>query len=151
MKPMDKMGKLAVLMTVLAFGMATFSGFMSTVSAETSPDVELTVKVNEKGFFDERGRLLGPRNPLQVSKGKRVTITFVFDESLSSLAIGDVHQMAITADDGWNIEGDKIWAFNRKASLTFMAGENGRTQYRGYCILDCIGMDHLNNLVIKVV
>ena len=151
MKRMNKMGKLVVLVTVLAFAIATVPGFMSTVSAETSADMKVTVKVSEKGFFDERGRLLGPRNPLQVPMGKKVTITFVFDEALSSLAIGDVHQMAITADDGWNIEGEKIWVLNREASLTFTAGENGRKQYRGYCILDCLGMDHLSNLVIKVV
>jgi hypothetical protein len=74
----------------------------------------------------------------------------VFDEGVKSLAIGDVHQIAITADDGWTVESDKIWFFNQKSSVTFIAGENGRTHYRGFCIVDCIGMGHLNNLVIKV-
>lgn len=139
-----------VLVTVLALVCSGFPGSLSTVFADSKPDVELIVKVNEKGFFDEKDKLLGPKNPLEVSKGTTVKIVFVFDEGVKSLAIGDVHQIAITADDGWTVESDKIWFFNLKSSVTFIAGENGRTQYRGFCIIDCIGMDHLNNLVIKV-
>lgn len=145
-------GRFFLLVTVLAFSFGTFPGSLASVFAESKPDLELVVKVNEKGFFDEKDKLLGPTNPLKVSKGKTVKVVFVFDEAVKSLAIGDVHQIAITADDdNWTIESDKIWFFNRKASVTFLAGEHGRTQYRGYCIIDCIGMDHLNNLVIQVV
>lgn len=140
-----------VLVTVWALSFGTFQGSLHTVFAESKPDLELIVKVNEKGFFDEKDKLLGPKNPLEISKGKTVKIVFVFDEAMKSLAIGDVHQIAITAEDNWTIESDKIWFFNQKTSVTFIVGENGRTQYRGYCIIDCIGMDHLNNLVIKVV
>jgi len=143
--------KFFLLVTVLAFSFGTFSGSLATVFAESKPDLELIVKVSEKGFFDEQDKPLGPKYPLEVPKGKTVKVVFVFDEAVKSLAIGDVHQIAITADDNWAVESDKIWVFNRKASVTFIAGENGRTQYRGYCIIDCIGMDHLNNLVIKVV
>jgi hypothetical protein len=139
-----------VLTTVLALSFGIVQGSLSDVFAESKPDLELIVKVNEKGFFDEKNKLLGPKNPLKVSKGTTVKIVFVFDEAVKSLAIGDAHQIAITADDGWTIESDKIWVFNRKASVTFIVGENTRTQYRGHCIIDCIGMDHLNNLVIKV-
>ena len=124
---------------------------ITTVFAEATPDLELVVKVSEKGFFNEKGKLIGPKNPLEVSKGQRVKIIFVFDEALNSLAIGDVHQIAITADDLWTIESEKIWFWNKQTSLTFLAGEEGRMHYRGHCIVDCIGMDHLNNLVIKVV
>jgi hypothetical protein len=140
-----------VLVTVLALVFGAYPGSLVAVFADSKPDLELIVKVNEKGFFDEKDKLLGPKNPLEVSKGKRVKIVFVFDESVKSLAIGDVHQIAIIADDGWSVESDKIWVFNQKTSVTFIVGENGRTHYRGYCIVDCIGMDHLNNLVIKVV
>jgi len=136
---------------VLALFFGALPGSLITAFAESKPDLELIIKVNEKGFFDENDTLLGPKNPLEVSKGKRVKIVFVFDESVKSLAIGDVHQIAITADDGWSVESDKIWFFNQKTSVTFIVGENGRAHYRGYCIIDCIGMDHLNNLVIKVV
>jgi len=139
-----------VLVMVLALPFGTFQGSLPKVFAEIKPDLELIVKVNEKGFFDEKDKLLGPKNPLEISKGQTVKIVFVFDEGVKSLAIGDVHQIAITADDGWTVESDKIWFFNQKSSVTFIAGENGRTQYRGFCIIDCIGMDHLNNLVIKV-
>ena len=140
-----------VLVTVLAFSFGVLQGSLATVFAESKPDLELIVKVSEKGFFDEKGKLLGSKNPLEVSKGKTVKIVFVFDEAVKSLAIGDVHQIAIAADDSWTVESDKIWFFSRKASVTFIAGEYGRTHYRGYCLIDCIGMDHLNNLVIKVV
>ena len=139
-----------VLVTVLALVVGSFPGSLATVFADSKPDGELIVKVNEKGFFDEKDKLLGPKNPLEVPKGTTVKIVFVFDEAVKSLAIGDVHQIAITADDGWTVESDKIWFFNQKTSLTFIAGENGRTHYRGFCIIDCIGMDHLNNLVINV-
>jgi len=140
-----------VLVTVLTLVFGAFSGSVASVFADSKPDLKLIIKVNEKGFFDEKDKLLGPKNPLKVSKGQTVKIVFVFDEAVKSLAIGDVHQIAITAEDKWTVESDKIWFFNRKASVTFLAGENGRTQYRGFCIIDCIGMDHLNNLVIQVV
>jgi hypothetical protein len=139
-----------VLVTVLALVFGAYPGSLVAVFADSKHDLELIVKVNEKGFFDEKDKLLGPKNPLEVSKGQTVNIVFVFDEGVKSLAIGDVHQIAITADDGWTVESDKIWFFNQKSSVTFIAGENGRTHYRGHCIVDCIGMDHLNNLVIKV-
>ena len=146
----EKKFRFVVLVTILTLSFGTLQGFLSTAFADSKPDVELIVKVNEKGFFDEKDKLLGPKNPLEVSKGATVKIVFVFDEGVKSLAIGDVHQVAITADDNWTVESEKIWFFNRKSSVTFIAGENGRTHYRGYCIIDCIGMDHLNNLVIKV-
>ena len=154
----DKTRKFAVLATTLAFSMAISQVSFSTISAAVASDQEeltegkkLIVKVNEKGFFDKKGRLFGPKNPLEVAKGQKVEITFVFDEAVNSLAIGDVHQMAISADDGETIESEKIWIFNQTSTLTFVAGESGRKEYRAYCIIDCIGMDHLNNLVIRVV
>jgi len=140
-----------VLITALALVFGGFPGSLVTVFADSKPDLELIVKVNEKGFFDEKDKLLGPKNPLKVAKGQTIKIVFVFDEAVKSLAIGDVHQIAITAEDKWTVESEKIWFFNRKEDITFIAGENGRTQYRGFCIIDCIGMDHLNNLVIQVV
>lgn len=140
-----------VLITVLALVVGAFPGSLVIALADTKPDLELVIKVNEKGFFDENDRSLGPKNPLEVSKGTTVKIVFVFDEGMKSLAIGDVHQIALTANDRWTIESDQIWFFNKKSTVTFIAGENGRTHYRGYCTIDCIGMDHLNNLVIKVV
>ena len=154
----EKKRKFAVLVTTLAFSMTISQGAFGPFSAEVASEPralteseKLIVKVNEKGFFDQRGRLLGPNNPLKITKGKKLEITFVFDEAVNSLAIGDVHQMAITADDGWTAESEKIWFFNQATTVTFVAGENGRKEYRAYCIIDCIGMDHLNNLAIKVV
>ncbi len=113
--------------------------------------VEIIAKVNEKGFFNASNRPLGPKNPLKVPEGRTIRLTFVFDEAFSSLAIGDVHQIAVTADDKWTIESKKIWMIHKSSTVTFRAGENGRKRYRGYCIVDCIGMEHLNNLVLEVV
>ena len=146
----SKMIHCVVLVAVLALSFGAFQGSITTVFAEATPDLELVVKVSEKGFFNEKGKLIGPKNPLEISKGQRVKIIFVFDEALNSLAIGDVHQIAITADDLWTIESEKIWFWNQQTSLTFLAGEEGRMHYRGHCIVDCIGMDHLKNLVINV-
>ncbi len=55
------------------------------------------------------------------------------------------------AENGARMPEDKIWVLNRQASLSFRAGEHGRTSYRVYCILDCLGMEHLTNLLIEVV
>ena len=80
-----------------------------------------------------------------------IKLTFVFDEDIDSLAIGDVHQIAVVSDDGFSVETEKIWILHKKSSVVFEAGEHGRTRYRAYCMLDCIGMDRLNNLAIEVV
>lgn len=114
-------------------------------------DVEIMVQVNEKGFMDHKNKFFGRKNPLKIPKGKVVRITFVFAESVTSLAYGDTHQVTIASKKGWSRESEKIWMFHQKTSVTFVAGEDGSTQYRAYCILDCIGMDKLKNLVIKVV
>ena len=117
--------------------------------ASKNVDLEITVRVNQKGFLDQKGRLFSTKNLLTLPQGKLVRIQFIFDEEMSSLAYGDTHQVAITGD-GLAKESEKIWMFNQQTSITFQVGKEG-TQYRAYCILDCIGMEHLNNLEIKVV
>jgi hypothetical protein len=131
----------------LVFTPAVFASTEESAPAE----VEIVVKVSEKGFMDQRGKLFGRKNPLTIPKGKVVRITFAFSEKMTSLAYGDTHQVAVVSKDGWERETKKIWMWEQKASLTFLAGEDGRMSYRAYCIVDCIGMDHLNNLVIQVV
>lgn len=113
--------------------------------------IEIKVRVSEKGFLDEKGKPYTAKRPLTVPKDTAVTILFVFGEDLTSLAVGDTHQIAIKSEDGWKQETGSIWVMNRESSITFRAGDNGRTQYRAYCILDCIGMEHLTNLLIQVV
>jgi len=140
-----------VLTTALFFSISLVQLPIALASSSTSKDVdvEVTVRVNQKGFLDQNGKVFNKRNILQLPEGKVVRITFVFDEAMSSLAYGDTHQVAITGDD-WTKESDKIWMFSQKTSMTFQTGEEG-VRYRAYCILDCIGMKHLNNLVIQVV
>ena len=106
--------------------------------------------MSQTGFFDENGKLFGPKNHLKIPSGKVVKITFVFDEAVNTLAIGDTHQITMVADDGWSLDSEKIWMFNKKTSIQFLAGEDGRIRYRGYCNIDCLGMAHLNNLIIEV-
>ena len=131
---------------------ATLAGgpAMIYAAAPEKAPVEIKVRVSEKGFLDEKGKLYNVKRALTVPKDAVVTITFLFGEDLTSLAMGDTHQIAVKSEDGWKQETGSIWIMNRESSLTFRAGENGRTQYRAYCILDCIGMEHLTNLIIQV-
>jgi hypothetical protein len=142
---------LATLITALAFtGMIATPAVTYAVTAGTAP-VEIKVRVSEKGFLDEKGKAYNTKNMLKIPTGTLVTLTFVFSEDMTSLAVGDTHQIVIQSDDHWKEETDKLWIMNRQASITFRVGENGRTQYRAYCMLDCIGMEHLTNLLIQVV
>ena len=134
---------------IFATSLVPLSMAMASPSTSKDVDVEITVRVNEKGFLDQKGKVFGPKNILTLPHGKVVRMTFVFDEKMSSLAYGDTHQVAITGD-GLTKESGKIWMFNQKTSIAFQVGKEG-AQYRAYCILDCIGMEHLNNLVIQVV
>jgi hypothetical protein len=127
------------LATALTFPSSLVQLPMAWATASSSQKVEVEIMV----------RVFNKRNILQLPEGKVVRINFVFDEAMSSLAYGDTHQVAITGDD-WTKESDKIWMFSQKTSMTFQTGEEG-ARYRAYCILDCIGMEHLNNLVIQVV
>ena len=143
--------KSLVLATALTFAttLVQLPMVWALPTAAQSVDMEITVKVNQKGFLDQKGKLFTKKNILQLPKGKVVRINFVFDESLTSLAYGDTHQVAITGENR-TLESGKIWAWEQQSSIAFQVGEEG-TKYRAYCILDCIGMEHLNNLVIHVV
>ena len=143
--------KSLVLATALTFVTTFVQIPMVWASPPTaqSVDIEITVKVNQKGFLDQKGKLFTKKNILELPKDKVVRIHFVFDESLTSLAYGDTHQVAITGENG-TLESGKIWAWEQQSSITFPVGAEG-TKYRAYCILDCIGMEHLNNLIIHVV
>ena len=143
--------KNVVLATVLTFATTLVQfpmAWASPISAQTV-DMEITVKVNQKGFLDQKDKVFTKKNILRLPKGKVVRINFVFDESLTSLAYGDTHQVAITGKNGTQ-ESGKIWAWEQQSSITLQVGEEG-SKYRAYCILDCIGMEHLNNLVIHAV
>lgn len=143
--------RFGLLITILAFSVAPVVKDIAFASTLGKPPLEIKVRVSEKGFLDGNGRLYNAKRVLTVPKDTLVTLTFVFSEELTSLAIGDTHQMAVKSDDGWKQESAQIWIMNRESSITFRTGENGGTRYRAYCILDCIGMEHLTNLVIEVV
>ena len=142
--------KAFVVTTAILFVTSLVPLSMALASPSTSEDIdlEITVRVNEKGFLDQKGKVFSPKNILTLPQGKVVRINFVFDEKMSSLAYGDTHQVAITGE-GLTKESGKIWMFNQKTSIAFQVGKEG-AQYRAYCILDCIGMKHLTNLLINV-
>jgi hypothetical protein len=144
-------GRILPLAVILAYALVSLHAPIAIADTHGKPELELTVRVSQKGFLDEKNKLLGPSNPLKLPAGKVVKLTFVFDEDVNSLAIGDVHQIAVVSDGGFSVESEKIWLLHKKSSVTFEAGEHGRSRYRAYCILDCIGMERLNNLVIEVV
>lgn len=142
--------RVAALIVALAIAATLAGPVMTYAAAPEKAPVEIKVLVSEKGFLDENGKRYSAKRVLIIPKDAVVTITFVFGEDLTSLAVGDTHQIAVKADDGWKEESGSIWIMNRESSVTFRAGENGRTQYRAYCILDCIGMEHLTNLIIRI-
>lgn len=143
--------RLATVIIVLAMAATLASGpAMIYAAPSDKAPVEIKVHVSEKGFLDEKGKLYSAKRVLTVPKDSVVTVTFLFGEDLTSLAVGDTHQIAVKSEDGWKQETGSIWIMSRESRLTFRAGENGRTQYRAYCILDCIGMEHLTNLIIQV-
>jgi len=143
--------RLATMITTLALAVTVAGPATMHAAAPDKAPIEIKIRVSEKGFLDEKGKLYTAKNMLNIPNGTLVTIAFVFSEELTSLAIGDTHQMAIQSEDGWKQETGKIWIMHRESSITFRAGENGRTSYRAYCIQDCIGMEHLTNLIIHVV
>ncbi len=146
-----KMKKLTTLIMILTCTAMWAGPVMTYAAAPEKAPIEIKVRVSEKGFLDEKGKPYSAKRGLQVPKDTPVKITFIFSEELTSLAVGDTHQIAIKSEDGWKQETGSIWIMNREASVSFVAGENGRMQYRAYCILDCIGMEHLTNLLIQVV
>lgn len=143
--------RIMTLVTVLSFAGTIFATSIADASPAGTAPINIKVRVSEKGFFDEKGKPYGPSRRLSVPKGARVTLTFEFAEDLTSIAVGDTHQVTLRSEDGWTQETGKIWVMSRQSSLTFVAGENGRARYRAYCILDCLGMEHLTNLLVDVV
>ena len=139
------------LAVILTYALLSLHVPFASASDHGKPELEITVHVSQKGFLDEKNKLFGPSRPLKLPAGKVVKLTFVFDEDINSLAIGDVHQIAVVSDGGFSVETEKLWLLHKKSSVTFEAGDHGRSHYRAYCILDCIGMERLNNLVIEVV
>ena len=145
------MKRFATGITTLAFAAALAAPAVSDANGHEKAPLDIKVRVSEKGFFDEKGKPYGGKRLLQVPKDTMVNITFVFGEDLPSLAAGDTHQITVRAEDGWKQETSPLWMMNRESTVSFLAGEKGRMQYRAYCILDCIGMEHLTNLFIQVV
>lgn len=143
--------RLATIVTILALTATVAGPAIMHAAAPDKTAMEIKIHVSEKGFLDENGKPYNAKRLLKVPKDTLVTITFVFAEELTSLAVGDSHQVALQSEDGWKQETGRIWIMHRESSLTFRSGENGRTRYRAYCILDCIGMEHLTSLLIQVV
>ncbi len=145
------MRRFATGLTTLAVVAALAAPALAHAAGPDTTPLEIKVRVSEKGFLDEKGKPYGGKRMLQIPKDTLVKITFVFGEDLTSMAAGDTHQIALRAEDGWKQETNPLWMMNRESTVSFLAGEKGRMQYRAYCILDCIGMEHLTNLIIQVI
>ncbi len=143
--------RFATGLTTLAVVAALAAPTLTHAAGPDKTPLEIKVRVSEKGFLDEKGKPYGGKRMLQIPKDTLVKIIFVFGEDLTSLAAGDTHQIALRAEDGWKQETNPLWMMNRESTVSFLAGEKGRMQYRAYCILDCIGMEHLTNLIIQVI
>ena len=87
--------KLGTVLTTLAFAATVTGPAMTYASTTDKTSVTIKVRVSEKGFLDEKGKAYTAKNMLKIPKGAAVTITFVFAEDLTSLAVGDTHQIAI--------------------------------------------------------
>lgn len=61
--------KSLALAIVLAYALLNLHVPIASADAHGKPDVEITVRVNQKGFFDDRNRALGPQNPLKLPAG----------------------------------------------------------------------------------
>ena len=96
------------LAVILAYALLSLHVPFASASDHGKPELEITVRVNQKGFFDEKNKVLGPSRPLKLPAGKMVKLTFVFDEDINTLAIGDVHQIAVVSDGGFSVETEKI-------------------------------------------
>ena len=149
MKQLSIKGLVYATVLTFIFGISHVPFALASTAQSPKIDLEITVRVNQKGFLDHKGKVFSKKNTLTIPKNSVVRIKFVFDENMTSLAYGDTHQVAITAKKAWTKESEKIWMFNQQASITFETGPEG-DQYRAYCIIDCIGMEHLNNLIINV-
>lgn len=146
-----RLHRMSALGTALVFSACLIAPTLTQAETPAKTPIEIKIRVSEKGFLDGTGKPYSAKRPLTITKDTPVTITFIFAEDLTSLAVGDTHQVAVKSDDGWMRETGPFWIMSREASISFLAGENGRTQYRAYCILDCIGMEHLTNLFIQIV
>ena len=90
--------KLVTLSTILAFTLPAAVPVTTHAASPEKAPIEIKVRVSEKGFFDEKGKAYNSKNMLKIASGTPVTITFMFAEDFTSLAVGDTHQMALSGD-----------------------------------------------------
>jgi hypothetical protein len=93
-------GRFVAILTALAWIVPWVDPFPAFADALDTASVTIKVRVTERGFLDEQGKPYGPKRVLNIPKDRSVTITFVFWEDLTSLAVGDTHRMAIQSEDG---------------------------------------------------
>jgi len=105
--------------------------------------------ITSEGYQDETGRFFGPDYPLRLPAHTPVTLVFEFGEDWTTMAWGNVHNIAVHVDQMTHETG-QIYAWRKTGSVSFTTGPAG-SRYRGYCILDCIGMINLLNFRIHVV
>ena len=107
------------------------------------------VLVRETGFYTDDNRPVNSKHPLMIPANGVVTLHFRWAEKTNSFAVGDSHQIDILNETTGEVNSSTpIWWFTKDAYLAIGAGPPG-TRHRGYCVLDCLGMNNLRNLVIE--
>lgn len=130
--------KLLVLLMLSIF--AVMSAVPSLVTAGPS-QFEVLIKVNDQGFFDSTGKAIN--EPLKVPKDRNTKL--IFEHVGKS---GEEHQFVLLFDSEEEISSGKISDLNRRASIEFYTGEEGKS-YDVFCVIvDCDGMEHLMDLIL---
>lgn len=113
-------------------------------TAAIPSQTEVIIKVNEEGFFDSEGKPLN--NLIEVPKERAVKL--IFEHAGKP---GEKHAFVLLFDSDEEIESGTISDVNRQTHIEFNTGEAGET-YDVFCVLvDCDGMEHLTDLVIRAI
>ena len=146
----DHAKRFATGLTTLAFAAALAAPALTYANGPDKAPLEIKVRVSEKDSSMKGQALWRKANaadPQRYDGEDHLRLRRRADQPRR----GRYHQIALRAEDGWKQETSPLWMMNRESTVSFLAGEKGRMQYRAYCILDRIGMEHLTNLIIQVV
>ncbi len=105
---------------------------------------EVIIKVDEEGFYDADGRPFD--NLIEVPKERSIKLIF---EHVGEPGVE--HAFVLLFDSEEEIESGTISNLNRRTHIEFKSGDKGET-YDVFCVIvDCDGMEHLTDLVIRAI
>ncbi len=134
-----QIGLLAIVLLFCATALTLYPFQVRAVPAQ----IEVIIKVNEDGFYDRNGKSFN--NLIEVPKGRSVKLVF---EHVGKP--GEKHAFVLLFDSDEEIESGTISDLNRRTHIEFNTGESGEI-YDIFCVIvECDGMEHLTDLLIKV-